>query len=108
MNATQRPHGREHEPADLHELAEIERLLRRDGRCENARVEIGPEGARIYYDTGRLNEHARGSLTASVAAEVVHSEGWGLATIHDPFGLDDGVNVESMLTVLHDPSEGDR
>lgn len=105
MNATQHPHGRQHDRADLYELAEIERLLRRDTRATNVRVEIGTEGARIYYDTGRLNEHARGSLTASVAAEVVHSEAWGLATVHDPFELDDGVNVESMLTVLHDPEE---
>lgn len=108
MNATQHPHGRQHDRGNLYELAEIERLLRQDTRTANVRVEIGSEGARIYYDTGRLNEHARGSLTASVAAEVVHSEAWGLATIHDPFELDDGANVESMLTVLHDSSEADR
>jgi len=108
MNATQRPQGRGHAPVDLHELADIERRLRRDTRTANPRVEIDREGARIYYDTGRLNEHARGSLTASVAAEVAHSEAWGLATIHDPFELDDGATVESMLTVLHDSSEGGR
>jgi hypothetical protein len=102
MAATQRPTGRSLPTAALHELAHVERLLRRDTRCENARIEVGREGARVYYDTGRLNEHARGSLTASVVSEIVHTDAWGLATVHDPFDLGDEINVETMLTVVYD------
>jgi len=105
MSATARPDGRDLPVDDLQDLAKIERLLRRDTRAHNPRIDIGREGARIAFESSRLNQHARGSLTASVVSEVVHTAAWGLATVYDPFGVDDSPNVETMLMVLHDPPE---
>lgn len=92
-------------PADhLHELAEIERLLRVDTRAEDTIVDVGQNGARIHYRTRPYNEHARGSLTASVANEIAATGAWGLSTIHDPHRNEKGW-TNSMLTVVYVPEE---
>lgn len=101
-----RHQGRQRSPlptADLHELAAIERLLRRDTRCASPTVEVGTNGARIGWETAEYNAHARGSLTASVACEIAHSAAWGLSTVHDP--MDDDGTVQSLLTVVHAPEK---
>ena len=85
----------------LHELAEIERLLRADMLASDPRVHVGGSGARISWASSELNEHGRGSLTAAMCSEIALSSSWGLATVHDP--LDSNEGVVSMLTVVYDP-----
>jgi len=87
----------------LHELAEIERLLRADTRATDPLVHIGRSGARISWASWELNSHARGSLTAAVCSEVARSSSWGLSTVHDPHETDDG--TFSMLTLVYDPDK---
>jgi hypothetical protein len=89
----------------LHELADIERLLRADARATDPRVRVGDSGAGISWASWDLNEHARGSLTAAVCAEIAHSSSWGLATVHDPHDTDEG--TLSRLTLVRD-TEADR
>lgn len=93
--------------AHLHEVAAIERLLRRDTRCDDVRVGVDASGARIWYRTPPYNEHARGSLTAAVANEIAATAAWGLSTIHDPQRNVDRQATESLLTVLYVPEEAD-
>lgn len=88
---------------DLHELADVERLLRLDTRADDPTVQVGGSGARISWESWAPNEHARGSLTASVVNEIAATDAWGVATIHDP--LEMGDRVTSMLTVVYDPDE---
>lgn len=91
-------------PAEhLHELAHVERLLRADDRATEPVVTVTGNACRISWDSWSLNEHARGSLTASAAAQIAHTDAWGLSTIHDPF--EHGDAVESMLTVVYDPDD---
>jgi hypothetical protein len=91
----------------LHELADIERLLRADARATDPRVRIGDSGAGISWASAGVYEHARGSLTAAVCAEIARSSRWGLATVHDPHDIDEG--TLSRLTLIHDPdTEADR
>jgi hypothetical protein len=88
-------------PTDhLHELAEIERLLRADARASDPRVRIGDSGAGISWASGSY-EHARGKLTAAVCAEIARSSRWSLATVHDPHETDEG--TLSRLTLVRDP-----
>lgn len=88
---------------DLHELAHIERLLRKDTRAHKPAVSVCRSGARIRWDTWAFNGHARGSLLASVVLELAATDSWGVATIHDPLERRD--QVSSMLTVVYDPDE---
>lgn len=104
MNARAPGRSRSDLPAeDLHELGEIERLLRRDTRSQAPTVEVGNNGARLSWETEELNAHARGSVTAAVASEVAHTDAWGLSTVHDP--MEDGQAVVSLLTLVYDPEE---
>ena len=91
-------------PTDhLRELAEVERLLRKDTRATDPRVHVGGSGARISWTSWDLNEHARGSLTAAVCSEIALSSSWGLATVHDTHETDEG--TLSMLTLVRDPDK---
>ena len=95
-------------PTDyLHELAHLERLLRADARATDPRVRIGDSGAGISWASWDLNEHARGSLTAAVCAEIARSSYWGLATVHDPHQTDEGTLSRLTLVRDHD-TEADR
>ena len=85
----------------LHELADIERLLRADARATDPHVRVGDSGAGISWASWDLNEHARGSLTAAVCSEIARSSSWGLATVHDPHETDEG--TLSRLTLVRDP-----
>lgn len=90
----------------LHEMAEIERLLRRDTRSLEPHLIIGDTGTRITWESWCHNLHARGSVTATVANEIVHTEAWGLATIHDPTEHGENGNRRlSRLSVVYDPPE---
>jgi len=87
----------------LHELAEIERLLREDSRATDPRVHVDDSGARISWTSWELNKHARGSLSAAACSEIALSSAWGLATVHDPHDTDEG--TVSMLSLVHDPDK---
>ena len=87
----------------LHELADIERLLRADARATEPRVYVSGSGAHISWVSWDLNSHARGSLTASVCSEIARSSRWGLATVHDPQGTGEG--TLSRLTLVRDPDK---
>jgi hypothetical protein len=99
--------------AALAEIAHVERLLRADARAVEPVVDVGDTGARLSFRTAEHNAHARGSLTADAVNEVVATDAWGVATIHDPVEREDGA-VISTLTVVYAPetdsgdSEGDR
>ncbi|MCW8172577.1 hypothetical protein [Natrialba swarupiae] len=87
----------------MHELADVERNLRRSS-TEGVEVSASPDGrggVRIYFDTWAPNEAHRGRLTASVTTAVVESDGWELVTIHDPLERtsDDTRLVQSAITV---------
>ena len=86
----------------LRELAEIERLLREDARATDVQVHVGPSGAHLSWTSLDLNIHSRGSLTAAVCSEIVLSESWGIACVHDPQEETDEGAV-SALTVVYDP-----
>lgn len=92
---------------ELHELAEVERLLRLDSRAFEPKVDVGASAARISWESWTLNEHARGSLTASVVNELAATDAWGVATIHDPMERPDDDMVVSLLSVVHAPEKGD-
>lgn len=92
--------------AHLHELAAIERLLRRDTRAFESHVDVGSSGARIWFRSPPYNPHARGSLTAALANEIAHTDAWGLSTIHDPQRVDG--ETQSLLTVVYVPEEAER
>lgn len=97
------------QPIDhLQELAAIERLLRRDTRAGESHVDVDSSGARIWFRTAPYNQHARGSLTASLANEIAATDAWGLSTIHDVQRVDDGARTQSLLTLVYVPEEADR
>lgn len=93
-------------PTDhLHELAAIERLLRRDTRAFESHVDVDTSGACIWFRTAPWNPHRRGNLTAAVANEIALTDAWGLSTVHDPQRVDEG--TQSLLTVVYVPEEAD-
>lgn len=89
----------------LQEMARVERLLRDDERAEDPVARVGQQGAKVSWESWELNEHARGSLTATVANEIAATEAWGLSTIHDPVERDG--RVTSMLSVVYVEADRD-
>lgn len=90
----------------LHELAHVERLLRKTD-VQDVLVQVGGSGARISFTTNPFDEHYRGSKKAALANELAATSAWGLATIHDDFEDAEGGKTDSMLTVLYDPEDED-
>lgn len=100
--AADRRTDHDHTRSELHELADVERLLHLDTRAQDPTVQIGKHGARVSWDSWEHNSHSRGSLTASVVNEIAASDAWGVATIHDPLTRDDGL-TQSMLSIVYIP-----
>jgi len=90
-------------PRAVRPLAGVERLLHQDDHATGPAVTVGDNGAHVSWRSWELNEHARGSLTASVVNEFAATDGWRVATIHDP--IEDSDNPElvvSTLTAVYD------
>ena len=83
----------------LHELALIEYKLRHSTTYAD-HVDVGRNGARITFETGRHNEHFRGSITASLATAVAETACWKLSTVHDPLEKPEQATAQSMFTLV--------
>lgn len=89
-----------------HELAAVERDLRRSTGVHEPEVRVTGDSARLYWDTWEPNPATRGRILAGVCTALARSTHWDLVTVHDPMERE-GEMISNAVTIRREDEDDD-